>query len=125
MSAPPDERGERILDSICEDVDHQLNPDGDDCPECGGEGGTYDCIDGCCLTAEEGCPDCFTPCVECRIYERNRRRAIRREVVELGDVDVGIAWLKTFGQWSDEITRKQVSEALKREKAKMAEAAAE
>lgn len=125
MSAPAnDNRGQRLLDWIEEDVDFRLNPEGEDCPECHGEGGTYDCIDGCCVDAEDGCPDCFTPCLGCRIYERDRRRAIRKEVVELGDIDVGIAWLKSVGRWPHDIPREQVAEELEREKSKLAEIAA-
>jgi len=120
-----DNKGQLTFDWICEHVDFSLNPKGDDCPECFGEGGTYDCIDGCCVNAEDGCPDCFTPCLECSAYKRDRRRAIRKEVVELGDVDVGIAWLKSVGRWQHDITREQVAEALEREKAKFAETAAE
>lgn len=125
MSTAPEEKGERLLDWIIDDIDRRLNPDGEDCPECGGEGGTYDCIDGCCLNAEEGCPDCFTPCIGCREYERDRRRAIRKEVVEMGDVDVGIAWLKSVGRWPHDIPREQVAEALEREKNRIAETPAE
>jgi hypothetical protein len=118
MSVPADdERAKRLLDWIEEKVDFALNPEGEDCSECHGEGGTYDCIDGYCADAEDGCPDCFTPCLGCRIYERNRRRAILKEVVELGDIDVGIAWLKSVGRWPHGITRRQVADELARERA--------
>ena len=34
-------RGEILLDFICEEIDQRLNPEGEDCPECGGEGFVY------------------------------------------------------------------------------------
>jgi len=36
-----------------------------DCGQCGGEGVTYDCIDGQCLDAEIGCDLCATKCDYC------------------------------------------------------------
>ena len=108
------DRGDIILRAICEDVNCRLNPDGDDCPECNGDGGTYDCIDGMCADAEDGCPDCYTPCTECCIFEQDKRRAIRKEVIEMGDVDVGIAWLKSVGRWRDDLTAEQIRAALKK-----------
>ena len=37
-----------------------------DCWECGGEGLTFDCLDGCCVNAEVGCDDCAQRCQICR-----------------------------------------------------------
>jgi hypothetical protein len=37
----------------------------DDCPNCGGEGVVYDCIDGFCEDAEEGCDLCAHRCDWC------------------------------------------------------------
>ena len=103
------ERGELLLNAIIEEVDKSLNPDGDDCWHCGGEGETYDCIDGCCEDSESGCELCARPCIECAIYERNRAKAIREEVIKSTDTDIAIAWLKSIGRWSDDISRDRVS----------------
>lgn len=37
----------------------------DYCGNCGGEGYTYHCIDGCCVDAEEGCDLCARRCDWC------------------------------------------------------------
>ena len=50
---------EHIDDWYCDDQD-------DECPYCGGEGVTYDCFDGQCLDAEEGCDLCARRCDHCR-----------------------------------------------------------
>jgi len=44
--------------------DYDDYPD-DECGNCGGEGFTYDCIDGCCLNAEDGCELCAHRCDWC------------------------------------------------------------
>lgn len=44
------------------DVDYD---DGEECGNCGGEGYTYLCIDGCCVDAEEGCEICARRCDWC------------------------------------------------------------
>jgi hypothetical protein len=38
----------------------------DDCPNCGGEGVYYDCIDGMCADAESGCDLCARKCDWCQ-----------------------------------------------------------
>jgi hypothetical protein len=38
---------------------------GDECGNCGGEGYTYNCIDGCCVNAEDGCELCASRCDWC------------------------------------------------------------
>lgn len=38
----------------------------DECGNCGGEGVVYDCFDGFCENAEEGCDDCARRCDWCR-----------------------------------------------------------
>lgn len=43
----------------------------DDCYLCGGEGFVWDCFDGFCENAEEGCDDCTRACPECA-REKNR-----------------------------------------------------
>lgn len=37
----------------------------DYCGNCGGEGFTYHCVDGCCEYAEEGCELCASRCDWC------------------------------------------------------------
>ena len=37
----------------------------DYCGNCGGEGYTYHCIDGCCVDADEGCELCASRCDWC------------------------------------------------------------
>lgn len=42
---PVDEKTrEFLLDFIYDEVDQRLNPSGEDCPECGGEGYISDCF---------------------------------------------------------------------------------
>jgi hypothetical protein len=118
-------RGERILEVIEDEVIQRLNPSGEDCWYCGGEGATYDCIDGCCADPESGCEMCARSCAECRIFERDRLKAVREEVVKSGDIDTAIAWLKSIGRWRDNITRDQVREELEIAVAKLAPPAAE
>lgn len=71
---PPVVRAETILAAIYDEVDHRLNPNHDECWHCGGEGETYDCFDGFCENAEDGCPDCARPCPECRLYTAQRSK---------------------------------------------------
>ena len=105
-------RGELLLDAIYDDVDQRLNPSGDECPECGGEGYTYDCFDGCCVDAESGCGDCERRCMECARYKHARLKAIREEVIKSNDVEIAVAWLKSVGRWRNGITNEQVKAEL-------------
>lgn len=111
------ERAQAWLDAIHDDVRHTLNPSGDECWHCGGEGETYDCIDGCCVDAEFGCPDCARPCPECRTFNAQFAKAVRLEVVKANNVDLAIAWIKSVGRWRDDITREQVQQQLDAAKA--------
>ncbi len=88
------DRGEVLLGLIYDEVDQRLNPNNDECWYCGGEGATYDCIDGCCIDAESGCPDCYRPCIECRINKAMRAKAVREEVIKANDPEIAVAWLK-------------------------------
>lgn len=106
------DRGERLLDAIQDDVCHRLNPSGDECWHCGGEGFVHDCFDGFCEAAEEGCEDCSRTCPECVIHNGQVARAVREEVIKSGDTDIAIAWLKSVGRWSDNITRERVIEEM-------------
>lgn len=101
-------RGEIILDAIEDEVLQRMNPSGEECWNCGGQGETYDCFDGCCEDAESGCAGCARPCIECRLFERDRLKAIREEVIKSGDIDVATAWLKQIGRWHDGITEEQI-----------------
>lgn len=115
------ERGERVLEAIYDEVDQRLNPDNEECWHCGGEGETYDCIDGCCVDAESGCADCARPCPECRIHAGARAKAIRIEVVKSDDVAVAVAWLKSQSRWNDTITLDQVRDEMAKARAKLDE----
>lgn len=115
-------RDEMILDHIYMEVDARLNPSGEECWYCGGEGYTHDCIDGCCECADEGCEDCSRPCAECRIYASERAKAIREEVIRMNNVEVAIAWLKSIGRWNDNITENEVRENLAKANAVLSEA---
>lgn len=106
------DRGEIVLDLIYDEVDRRLNPDMEECWHCGGEGETYDCIDGCCDDAESGCPDCARSCLECRLYAGRRAKAIREEVITSGSVEVAVAWLKSIGRWRDDIPLERVQSEL-------------
>lgn len=101
-------RGERILEAIEDEVLQRLNPSGDECWHCGGEGETFDCIDGCWEDANYGCDDCRRTCTECRIFARDRLKAVREEVIKMGDIEVATAWLKDIGRWREGITEEQV-----------------
>ena len=118
------DRGELLLGLIYDEVDRRLNPDGDECWFCGGNGETYDCFDGLCADAESGCPDCARTCPECRIYKAEFAKAVREEVINSGDVDLAIAWIKDVGRWNDEITREQVQQQIDAARAELARKAA-
>jgi hypothetical protein len=106
MTSQP--RGQLILDAIEDEVHQRLNPSGDDCWYCGGDGYTFDCIDGCCEAADVGCEECTRDCIECRIFKRDLLKAVREEVIKSGDVEVATAWLKSIGRWHDGITDEQI-----------------
>lgn len=106
------DRGERLLEAIYEEVEQKLGLTGDDCWHCGGEGYTYDCIDGCCEDAESGCPQCERRCPECAEREHAFRNAVREDVIASGDVDLATAWLKSVGRWRDDITRERITAEL-------------
>lgn len=108
MSMTQRERGERLLEFVIDEVHQRLNPNGDECSFCGGEGFTYDCIDGCCVDAESGCEQCAQRCVECRIFSGTIAKAIRVEVLKMVDIDVAIAWAKQQGRWQEELPPAEV-----------------
>ncbi|HXF55665.1 MAG TPA: hypothetical protein VNK52_16245 [Hyphomicrobiaceae bacterium] len=105
-------RGALLLDAIHDDVHRRLNPDDEDCWNCGGEGYVHDCFDGFCASAEDGCEDCTQPCPECVDYKRQFAKAVREEVIKCGSIDVAIAWLKSIGRWSDDVTPDRVQTEL-------------
>jgi hypothetical protein len=102
------DRGEVLLEFIEDEVRQRLNPDDEDCWNCGGEGYTADCIDGCCADAESGCELCSRDCVECKINEITFKKCVRIEVLRTLDLDIAIAWLKSRDKWSDGFTRNDV-----------------
>lgn len=106
-------RGERILEAIEEEVMQRLNPSGEDCPECGGDGYTYDCFEEfACIDPESGCSECARRCRGCAELKRDRLKAVREEVIKANDVEIAIAWLKDIGRWHDGITEEQVKAEL-------------
>lgn len=106
-------RADIILDAIYDDADRRLNPSGEACWHCGGEGEISHCFEEfACIDPESGCSDCRRPCPECRLYARDRAKVVREEVIKLADVDVAISWLKSIGRWRANITREQVQSEL-------------
>lgn len=55
------------------DDDYDDDYDDDECGNCGGEGVTYDCIDGCCMNAEDGCDLCMRRCDWCNPAPRSNK----------------------------------------------------
>lgn len=94
--ATPQENGMLILGYIEDEVRREMNPDGEECPGCGGAGEIYDCIDGCCVDPESGCAECARPCYECKMEERAFVKRVRVEVLQMLDVDVAVAYLKRY-----------------------------
>lgn len=113
------DRGDALLGAIYDDVDRRLNPDQEECWHCGGAGEIYDCIDGCCVDPESGCPDCARSCPECRRHAATRAKMIREEVIKSGDLDVAAAWLKSVGRWREDITRDELRREMETAKAKL------
>lgn len=102
-------RGERILEAIEEEVMQRLNPSGEDCPECGGDGYTYDCFgEFACIDPESGCQDCARRCRWCSELKHDRLKAVREEVIKSNDVEIATAWLKDVGRWREGITEDQI-----------------
>lgn len=112
MSVSDKTRGEVLLDLIYDEVDQRLNPSGEECWHCGGEGVTYDCFDGCCECADEGCDDCARDCVECKIFAGQSAKAVREEVIKSGDIDVAREWLVRVNRWHPGITDDQIKAQL-------------
>lgn len=94
MSAIEKTHGEVLLDLIYDEVDQQLNPSGEDCWHCGGEGVTHDCF------------------VECKIFAGQRAKAVREEVIKSGDIDIAREWLVRVGRWHPGITDDQIKAQL-------------
>lgn len=103
-----EDRGDVLLGCIYDEVDREINPSGDDCSFCGGEGVTYDCFDGCCIDAEEGCEDCARKCVECVIFNGKRSRLVREAVIKSDDIDIAKAWLKSIGRMTPDVTDERI-----------------
>src|SRR6185312_10030727 len=72
------ERGEILLQCLEEEVGERLNPSGEDCPECGGDGYTYHCFEEwACFDPEGGCSECARRCLWCAELNRDRLKAVR------------------------------------------------
>jgi hypothetical protein len=114
-----DDAGEHALDMIWEEVRMRLNPDGDECPECGGEGVIFECFDGFCLDAEIGCEDCTRDCAECKRFRSRMAREVRIEVIESDSIQIAKAWLKSINRWNDSITDDQIMAEMAKEREKL------
>jgi hypothetical protein len=120
MSGQQDEDiGERALDMIWDDVRSRLNPDGEECPTCGGDGVVFDCFDGFCLDAEVGCEDCTQVCAECKRFRRRLEAEVWAAVIEADSIPIAKAWLKSVHRWRDDITDEQIKTELAKEKDKL------
>ncbi len=106
------DRGEILLGFVYDEADDLLNPDGSECWHCGGDGETFDCIDGCCVDAEAGCPTCATPCPECKIHAAQRAKLVRQAVIKSGDIDLAKAWLKESGRLTNNVTDDMIRDQL-------------
>lgn len=87
-----------VLDALYEDAHRELNPNDDECWNCGGEGYTADCFDGCCEDAESGCEDCSRPCPECARFKADIERYVRVQVLRSFDVPLARAWISRKGR---------------------------
>ena len=67
-------------------IDSQMFDD-EDCGQCDGSGYTYDCIDGCCANAEEGCRLCERRCDFCNPFKPTPKQAEER--AQLGKILTG------------------------------------
>jgi hypothetical protein len=121
-SLSKEDRGKVLLDAIYDEVDRRMNPNGDECWNCGGDGYIADCHEEwACIDPESGCEDCLRRCPECAIFKHNRLKAIREEVIKSGDIDIVREWLKSIGRWSDDITPERIQAEL--DKARLLDAA--
>lgn len=102
------ERGARILGLIQDEIQQRLNPSGDDCQTCGGDGVVFECFDGFCQDAEAGCEDCTRRCQECARANYDRLRGVRLEVLRSLDVDTAAAWLREVGRLTTATTAAEV-----------------
>ena len=93
-----------LLNAIYDDAHRELNPSDDECWNCGGEGFTYDCIDGCCEDAESGCEQCARPCPECAHYKASLERYVRVQVLRSLDLPLARAWIRRKGRLKEDHT---------------------
>ena len=113
-------RGEIILEAIEDEAIQRLNPSGEDCPECGGEGYTYYCFEQfACIDPESGCEDCARRCRWCAELRHDLLKAVREEVIKSNDIEIAAAWLKNIGRWRDGITEEQIKAELANAAAKL------
>lgn len=97
-----------LIDWLYQQAHFDLNPSDEECPDCGGDGYIYDCIDGCCVDAESGCEDCARRCIECARFTRSIERHVQVQVLRSMDLPLAVAWLKQRGKWSDKFTDQSV-----------------
>lgn len=111
--------GGAAYDFLVDQVDHELNPSGEECWNCGGDGYIADCHEEwACIDPESGCEDCMRRCPECAAFKHSRLKKIREAVIEANNVDLAIAWLMSIGRWRAGITREQVQAELDQARAK-------
>lgn len=108
------ETGESALSMIADEIDREMNPNNEECWYCSGEGETFDCIDGCCANAEDGCYICRRVCPECLYTKAERAKKLRYSVIELGNVYVAAAWIKSVGRWNDDITAERIMDEMEK-----------
>lgn len=85
-----------LLSAIYDDAHRELNPSGEDCPHCGGEG--Y--IEGDCTCGEDTCC-CLEPepprCTECARFDRAIERYVQVQVLRAMDIPLVRAWAHRKG----------------------------
>ena len=91
-----------LLNAIYEDAQRELNPSDEECWNCGGEGYTYDCIDGCCEDAESGCEQCASRCRECVHFEASIERYVRVQVLRSLDIPLARAYARRKGRLKEQ-----------------------
>lgn len=87
-----------LLSALYEDAHRELNPDDDDCPDCGGEGYLLDectCGEDTCCCAEPEPPRC----IECARFEAKIERYVLVQILRVMDVPLTRAWAVRRGRW--------------------------
>jgi hypothetical protein len=86
-----------LLNAIYDDAHRELNPNDDDCWNCGGEGfleGECTCGEDTCCCLEPEAP----PCPECRLFDAKIERYVRVQVLRAFDIPLAVAWARRKGR---------------------------